>query len=402
MKKRLLYFELVKHINHKNALIVTGLRQVGKTTLLRQIYDQLASKKKLWFDFDNPLEQKMFEDLEYRNIYANLIDMAGATRSERLFVFIDEIQNFPEITKVIKYLIDHYKVKFFLTGSSNYYLKNLFPESLAGRKFLYYLRPLDFQEYLMFLGKDSAIQQKPVQRNLSTRIKLQNQLSYKSKQLEYENYMRFGGFPEVVLTKDKDTKKRILVNILTSFFEKDLKILSDYKDIRELRDLILLLAPRVGSMLDISKLSSELGIDRPKTYQLLEFLQGTFFIQLLPKYSKSIDRSVAGGRKVYFCDTGMLNSIANVTDAQVLENTVVNQLAMYGELSFYNKRNTSEIDVILNKSIAVEIKSAASEIDIIRLEKISDSIGIKESFVVSKNWIDNKTILQKVIYPQYL
>ena len=64
----------------------------------------------------------------------------------KLSVFIDEIQNFPEITKVIKFLIDHNSVKFYLTGSSSFYLKNLFPESLSGRKFLYELPPMSFQE----------------------------------------------------------------------------------------------------------------------------------------------------------------------------------------------------------------------------------------------------------------
>src|SRR3989344_1870242 len=147
MKKRLLYYELIKYINHKNALLITGMRQVGKTTLMRQVFEDVGEPK-LWFDFDNPLHQKVFEDEDYKVIYKRLTDMGK--KAGKLSVFIDEIQNFPEITRVIKYLIDHNDVKFYLTGSSSFYLKNLFPESLSGRKFLYELPPLSFREYLYF------------------------------------------------------------------------------------------------------------------------------------------------------------------------------------------------------------------------------------------------------------
>src|SRR3989338_8765161 len=290
MKKRLLYNELVKYLSHKNALLITGMRQVGKTTLMRQVYEEIKEPK-LWFDFDNPLDQKVFEDEDYKVIYKRLIDMGK--KLGRLSVFIDEIQNFPEITKVIKYLIDHHGVKFYLTGSSSFYLKNLFPESLSGRKFLYELPPLGFSEYLYF--KD-VISLKEVQSLIAYAIKKNSIFTHKTRIAEYEDFLTYGGFPEVVTTEDKDTKIMVLKNIFASFFEKDIKILSDYSDIRELRDMILLLVPRVGSMLDVTRLSSELGVDRVKIYRFLEFLQGTFFIRLLPRFSRSIDRAVAGGK----------------------------------------------------------------------------------------------------------
>lgn len=395
VKKRALFSELKRYLNKKEALVITGMRQVGKTTLMRHIYDYLNDKSKLWFDFENPLDVKIFEDIDYNNIYKRLENMIDKKTGKKLTVFIDEIQIFPEITKIIKYLIDHYQTKFIVTGSSNYYLKNLFPESLSGRKFLFQLSPLSFREYLYFQEKIS--EEEAVSFELFDAIKQNDIFWHKKFEIDYENFMRFGGFPAVVLEKDKIVKEQILKNIFASFFEKDLKILSDYKDMQELRDILLLLAPRIGSMLDITRLAGELGVSRPKVYYYLEFLQGTFIIKLLPRYAKGIDRTVAGGRKAYFSDTGLLRIIGNVNDAQSFENAAINQLSQYGQVSFYNKRNTAEIDAILEKKITFEVKLNGTEKDYQKLKKISSGIGLEGGYVISKKFVGRKGFISPVV-----
>lgn len=396
MKKRILFNKLIKYLNKKEALIITGMRQVGKTTLMRQVYDYCENKPKLWFDFENPLDVKIFEDIDYNNIYNRLDKMIDKKKGKKLIIFIDEIQIFPEITKIIKYLIDHYKIKFIVTGSSNYYLKNLFPESLSGRKFLFYLEPLSFKEFLYFQDKISFIdaEQKEIIKAIS-----QNSIFYHKKfEADYKLFLFYGGFPAVVLETDIETKKLILKNIFASFFEKDLKVLSDYKDVQELRDLLLLLVPRIGSFLDVSRLASELGINRPKVYSYLEFLQGTFIIKLLPRYAKGIDRSVAGGKKVYFSDTGLLSIIGHINDSQLFENAVVNQLAKYGQINFYNKRNTAEIDAVLDKKLTFEIKLKGTEKDYLKLNKLSKELKILSAgYVISKSFIEKKGFISPIV-----
>lgn len=342
------------------------------------------------------MDVKIFEDIDYNNIYARLKNLANKKKEEELTVFIDEMQIFPEITKVIKYLIDHYQVKFVVTGSSNYYLKNLFPESLAGRKFLFQLDPLSFREFLYFRDRISFEDSKTL--GISKAVKQSSLFYHKKFEAEYENFLQFGGFPAVVLEEKKETKKQILKNIFASFFKKDLKILSDYKDMQELRDLLLLLVPRVGSTIDISRISSELGVNRPKIYHYMEFLQGTFFIKLLPRYAKGIDRSVAGRRKVYFSDTGILNIVGSVNAAQLFENSVVNQLSRYGAVSFYNKRNIAEIDAILEKKYAFEVKLKGTGKDYTKLQKLSSKLGMEKSFVVSKDFVDQEGFLSPVVF----
>ena len=393
MKKRFLFNTIKKYIDHKNALVITGMRQVGKTTLMKQIFDEITAPK-LWFDFDNPLDMLLFEEIDYNKIFQKLNNQVNAT-GDRIFVFIDEIQNLPEITKIIKFHIDHYNVKYIVSGSSNYYLKNLFPESLSGRKFLFILPPLSFQEYLYFNDKAQPGDLIP---DFNEIIINQNRIDFEQRSLDYNNYIEFGGFPEVVLTKDIEIKKAVLKNIFASFFEKDIKILTDIKDVRELRDLILLLVPRTGNILDITKLASELGVNRVKIYNYLEFLEGVFFLQLIPKFTRSIDRSIAGGKKVYFADTGILNVIGKVNDGQLFENAVANQLKFYGNLSFYNQRNTAEIDFILNNETAFEVKLTATEKNLLRTKQLSEKIGINQSFLISRNYCNVKN----TIFPMFL
>jgi len=394
MLKRELFFNILPQLYHKNAIVITGMRQVGKTSLMRLLYNEFEGKK-LWFDLDNPLDQLLFENIDYNAIYKELANSAQIKPGERLLACIDEIQNLPEITKIIKYLIDHYEVKFIVTGSSNYYLRNLFPESLSGRKFLYVLPVLTYREFLYFKGQ---LSEDKLSQNLEEAIQSRSKVTVLKARELYDEYLEFGGFPEVALSPDKETKHQILRNIFASFFEKDIKVFTELKNVRELRNLILLLAPRNGNSIDVTKLSSELEINRVKIYNYLEFLEGIFFLKMIPKFSRSIDRTVVGGKKVYFSDTGILNLVAKVTDGQLLETAVANQLTSYGELSFYNKRNKAEIDFIVDKEIAFEVKQKASEADLKKLQTLCSEIEIERKYLISNNLSE----IEGVVYPWFI
>jgi len=393
MFKRALYYSILPQLQHKNAVVITGMRQVGKTTLMKQLANAWEGKY-VWFDFDNPLDHLLFENIDYKTIFEDLRRTCGANTDERFLVCIDEIQNFPDITKIIKYLIDHFGVKFIVTGSSNYYLRNLFPESLSGRKFLFVLNPLSYKEYLYF---NDRLQETEILPNIDEAFKTYGLTAIIKRKDLFDEFMEFGGFPEVTVTKDYETKRLILKNIFASFFEKDIKVFTELKDVRELRDLIILLGPRNGNILDITRLASELGINRVKVYNYLEFLEGTFFLRLIPKFSRSIDRSVAGGKKVYFTDTGILNLITTTGLGQLLETTFANQLQQYGNISYFNKRNTAEIDFILNNEIALEVKQKAIDPDLKKLEKIAGSLSIDKYYIVSNTPVKQ----DNVIYPWF-
>jgi predicted AAA+ superfamily ATPase len=257
------------------------------------------------------------------------------------------------------------------------------------------LHPLSYREYLYFRDQ---IPEGEIQPDPAEAFGTHSQAALHKRSQLYTEYQEYGGFPEVVITEETDVKKLILKNIFSSFFEKDIKIFSELKDVRELRDLILLLGPRNGNILDVTRLSSELGVNRVKIYSYLEFLEGIFFLRLVPKYTRSVDRSVAGGKKVFFADTGLLNLVTRTSPGQLLETTVANQLQHYGEVSYYNKRNKSEVDFILNGNFALEVKQKAIEADILKLKKLSAELNIPEFRVISNTIIAS----EQIMYPWFL
>ncbi|MEK6847545.1 MAG: ATP-binding protein [Nanoarchaeota archaeon] len=387
MYKRKLYYKIKAKIEEKEIIVVTGMRRVGKTTLLKMIFDEIKSGNKIFLDIENPLNQKIFEEEDYDNIWANLKPL-GIDKVKKAYIFIDEVQLKPDITKVIKYLYDHYDVKFFLTGSSSFYLKNLFPESLAGRKVIFELFPLDFEEFLVFKEYEKRFYPE-----LEKKDSEKNKIEYEKMKKLYEEYLEFGGFPQVVLADGIEKKKEFLIDVFKSYFEKDVQILADFREIRAFRDLLLLLLKRIGSKLEITKLSSEIGVSRETIYSYLSFLEKTYFISLISPYTKSVDREISKTRKIYVCDNGIAKYIGNCGDGSLLENSVFHNLRKYGDIRYYQKRTGAEIDFILDGKIALEIKNKGNSRDYLKLKKLAERLGIKECYVITREYSDEKSFI---------
>ncbi len=146
---RTIFQEIKHYLSSPEAIILTGMRRTGKTTLLNLIQGEIPSENKLFLDLENPLNRKYFEEENYEKIRASF-EFLGLDFNARTYIFLDEIQHVKNLPSIVKYFIDHYKAKFFLTGSASFYLKNLFTESLAGRKIIFELFPLTFREFLIF------------------------------------------------------------------------------------------------------------------------------------------------------------------------------------------------------------------------------------------------------------
>lgn len=373
-----LFSKFESEIHTKEATVITGMRRVGKTTALNYLFNLVQSDNKAIFDLENPLYRKIFEEENYDAVWHNL-QAFNISNTQKAYLFLDEIQNLPEISRVVKYLYDHWQVKFFLTGSSSYYLRNLFPESLTGRKVIFEMYPLSFAEFLKF----KQIPSRSCETNtLKEKAQNKNIVSYEKLIPYYKEYLQFGGFPAVVLEPSIERKKTLLLETFTSYFEKDAKNLADFKDMSKLRDLILLLVARTGSRLEILKLANSLAVSRETVYSYLSFLDQTYFISLLSRHSGSIDRQSAGSQKLFFCDSGIVNVLGQISQGQLFEQSVFQNFRQHS-LTYFSKDGGNEIDFIVDGQTALEVKTTASQSDINKLEQRASSIAVSESYLVS-------------------
>ncbi len=378
---RIKYPALAAHLANRQVTVITGMRQTGKTTIVKELLKNIASENKIFIDLEKLNNRELFSEKNYDNI-VNILEQRGLNFKEKVYIALDEIQLVPNVTSIIKYLYDEYKIKFILTGSSSFYIKNMFSESLAGRKKIFELYPLSFSEMLGF----NNIPNKEIDFT-NTRF---NSIEYDRLKFYYELYVEYGGFPEVVLADNISDKKDILKDIIYSYINVDIKSLSDIRNLKNFYALIKMLAARAGTRLDYSKISSLTGISRPSLYNYIYLLEQSFLISLVPVFAKNPDREIVKAKKIYFNDNGLISVLADVGSGSKFENSIFNQLRQSGEIKYYALKNGKEIDFIYlpygaKKEIAFEAKETPTMSDLRYLQNLSEQAGIKRYRLVGRN-----------------
>ncbi len=374
--KRDLHFQIERFIKSPEAIIVTGMRRVGKTTMLKMIFDEIKSDNKLFFDLDNPRQQIVFDAFDYDTIPAKLEEY-GINPNKQIYLFLDEIQSMPNIPSVVKYLIDHYQIKFFLSGSASYYIRNMFTESLAGRKYIFELYPFNFNEFLRAKNLKKSKADLPI-----------NQSLYLHYAPYFAEYLKYGGFPAVVLEDNKQEKENKLDDVFSAYWSLEVEKLSDFRKKDKVRNFIFLLMERVGSKIDITKLSRELGVAKDTIESYLEFFRDTYLVSTIPPYSTNRDVEIRGAKKLYFIDTGLLNQFSRLDRGSIFENCIFNLLRHHGEVKYWQQKDGQEIDFVVNDKIAYEVKLHATEQDLKTLTRRAKKIGLKKHYLVSQEYTD--------------
>ena len=180
----------------------------------------------------------------------------------------------------------------------------------------------------------------------------------------YEEFIQFGGFPEVVLSDSPSDKIEYLKDIINAYIELDVKLLSDFSVSDSLYKLILLLANRVGSRVDYTKLASLTGLNRHKIKDYLHLLEYTYFIQTVTPLTGGIDKEISKQPKMYFSDTGLLQICGQQASGAIFENKIANQLRMLGKVQYFEKSAGTEIDFILDRETAYEVKETCTPADL--------------------------------------
>lgn len=377
--ERSIFPSLKQALADQRIIVITGMRRVGKTTTLRWLLDQVPSSNKVYMDLERLDQRAVFEESNYEvaiNYFRNL----GLNPDQQMTVAVDEIQYVPYLPSVVKYLYDHYGIKFLLTGSSSFYLKNYFSESMAGRKIIFEMFPLGFGEFLDFRGI-------PYRRRDSFEEMLFDPHEFDRLHSSYDEYITYGGLPNIVLEPRLDVKRQILNDIFSSYINIDVKAMADFRKLGELQQLLDALSIRIGNKLDITKLSQIIGVTRPTINEFLEFLEKTYVIYRLPAHAGP-DKKVALGKKLYFRDNGIASLFTHPGEGAIFENAIFNQLWNYGDLTYLAKGNKFEVDFILTpqegQALGLEVKFHPIASDQDRLKWVAQKNDLAQSWLIGR------------------
>lgn len=355
--KRALFDQLKEHLASKEITLIVGPRQAGKTTLMELLEDDLKKqgKKTLFLRLDLDRDRPFFESQErlLKRITLEVGESGG-------YVFIDEIQRKENAGIFLKGLYDmKLPYKLIVSGSGSIELKEKIHESLPGRKRLFELSTLSFEEFVSFKTEYKYGQADFLE-------------VYPDKALEYlEEYLNFGGYPRVVIAETTEEKRVAIDDIYQSFLEKDMSLLLNIQKTESLTHLVRVLASQIGNLVNVAELSNTLGLSAQTVKQYLWYLEKTYIVRKITPYFKNVRKEITKAPTYYFIDLGLRNYATNQFGSATLspggflfENFVHNSLMSYLKLTsitihFWRTQDKAEVDFVLDtalKAIPVEVK----------------------------------------------
>ena len=365
MKPRKIFQKLLKQKNSRKVSLLIGPRQVGKTTLLKAAYDNLYNEETnaLFLDLD------IFSNYEKVSTFESLIktiELNGYDKNQKEFfyLFLDEFQRYPNLTMIMKNVYDTFdNVKIYASGSSSISIKDTVQESLAGRKILNYIYPLDFEEFLWFKEDKNAIT------NLKNIGKLKGKDLIKPTQELFRylsEFLVYGGYPEVVI---KTNKKDVLESIFDLFVKKDLVDYLKIDKIVNVKRLIEYLAVNNGQKIKYNEAAQSCSLSYKEVKNYVELLVESYLIVEVRPFYKNKNTELVKIPKIYYIDNGVrnyfinnFNQIGKRGEAGFLfEGYVISELVKSGTniIKFWQDKNKHEVDIILDfisKRIPIEVK----------------------------------------------
>jgi len=277
-QRRIHSFLLDKIDKQHKIIILYGSRQVGKTTLLKNLADSCL-RSHVWVNGDLAIFR---EYLSVRNI-DKIKELIGDSR----LLIIDEAQNIPDIGVNLKLIHDEMpNVQVIVTGSSALELANKTSESLAGRTITKQLFPISMGELLL----------------QKTKFEVKKEL---------DQYLTYGLYPEVLTTEGANNKKELLQEIVNSYLYKDILMLSNIRNSDKIYKLLQLLAYQIGSLVSVHELAKNLSLNHETVNRYIDLLEKGFIIKRLSGLSRNPRKEISKMDKIYFTDIGIRNALIN-------------------------------------------------------------------------------------------
>ena len=382
--KRFLEEDIRNYLNKREIIAIIGPRQSGKTTLLNHFYESL--KNAVFLDFEDREILELFSgDINsFIELYAKKYD----------YVFIDEFQYAKEGGKNLKYLYDKCKAKIILSGSSASELSIQSIKFLVGRIFVFTLYPFSFEEYLNYKNRDlcNIWRMRKLTRPIIERIIP-----------HFNEFCIYGGYPRVILSKDKSEKEVVLRNIYNTYFLRDIKEILNLPEDYKLSKLIHALSLQIGNIVNYKELSDITGFSHMDLLKHLNVLEKTFVLARSLPFHTNKRTELVKSPKLFFLDSGFRNTaIKNFQPVEdrpdkgsLYENFVASELLKAGiELKYWRTKSMAEVDFIMEKDskiIPIEIKSNLARPNFTKsflsfLEKYKP----KKSFILSEKLFAEK------------
>ncbi len=365
MVRRKKYSIILKHIPKKEFTILIGARQIGKSTMLKQLFEDLDQEGEIVYFLN--LDRKDILD-ELNQNPENLFKICPLQQDKKIIVFIDEIQYLDNATSFLKLLFDEYsdRLKIVATGSSAFYIDRQFNDSLVGRKKIFQMGTLDFEEFLLFKGREDLV---------SEIVQLKSKKKTKSIQENLlwgymDEFMNYGGYPAVVLENGIEEKMELLKEIRDSYIKRDV-LESGVSDEGKFYRMLLLLASQSGNLLNVNEISNTLRISNTTVENYLYVLQKCFHITLVKPFYNNIRKELTKMPKVYINDLGLRNVLINyfspleqrADKGAVLENLAFRLLSErydQDQIKYWRTADGNEVDFVVEtsylKGFAVEVK----------------------------------------------
>ncbi|MDO8430656.1 MAG: ATP-binding protein [Candidatus Taylorbacteria bacterium] len=279
---------ILSNISPKRVLVIYGPRRVGKTTLLNAYIETRSNQQTFYSTGD---------DINLRNIFkSEERDKILEFSRPHEIIAIDEAQFIPSIGLGAKMMIDAFPEKnIILTGSSSLDLSNKIGEPLTGRHFTLTLLPLSQGE--MQGGK----------------FELENDL---------ENFLIYGSYPEVLHEPDIEKKKKILIELITSYLFKDALALEAVRSPDTLLSITKCIAFQVGNEVSVSEVAKTAGTDVKTTAKYLDLLEKMFIIKKVRGFSRNLRNEISKKSKYYFIDNGVRNAVISQFNPISLRNDI--------------------------------------------------------------------------------
>jgi len=386
MRRRTNFSEIIKYLKVRQVIVITGLRRTGKTVLMHHLIgyllkNEVKAKNIAYFNFDFFVDD--IEGIFKKYKETTDIDYKG----EKVYIFFDEIQKLNDWQNKIKIYYDLYpNIKFFVSGSSSLFIRKRTKESLAGRSFDFQISPLRFTEYLKLKNKVKLIQDIVLYKN---EIKG-----------ELKDYIKTGGFPELINEKDDLTiKKYIKELVIDKIVYIDIPEVFKIDEPALLQSLISIISSSPGMIVDYGSIGSDLKRNRKTISNYLFYLEEAFLIKKVYNFSKNKLTSEKKSKKFYPSTTS-LAFLYGADYGKTIESLVLQNSAF----KFFFRKGDKEVDFIdadkENGVLPVEIKTGRdidkhmekSLLDFIKRFKVKTGIIITEEYEAEKEaeWFGTK------------